>query len=341
MSGLLRTPLPADPTLATWTRARHAHSARRWWALWNQGLPIAELVATGEEDGALTMHFAVDEPPKLADVERGAALLHFTVAHAGARWPPGSVRVAFAERDLALVPSDDANAVAPDDDHALLAAAARALGLESDGGDDAGVALPRPAACAPDRLRAGARRTGLDARVRPPGEPPSSLVHRATRRALVGRARGRAHPPDVGGRSLGAAEGAAPGPSPPPTRVPAGPHHALVPMARRTRRRAVSQGGCPCEPRASRRAPGALPPRLPGDTADEPPASDTQRPSCLPHRPPRRAPCVGPARTSGCRRARTAPPRRVPRRARDRRRERRDPMEGRPEGRVHARRRLG
>jgi AAA domain len=127
MSLLLRTPLPPDPVLATWVRARHAHDARRWWALWNRGAPVAELIATGEEDGALTMRFAQDDPPQLHADVRGAALLHFVLDRVDAGRARGPVRVAWADGELVMVPAGDG--AAPDDDPAVLAATARAVGL--------------------------------------------------------------------------------------------------------------------------------------------------------------------------------------------------------------------
>jgi hypothetical protein len=76
MTWVLRTPLPANATLATWTHAQHAHRAHRYWALWNRGAPLAKRIAIWDEAGALAMRFAVDVPPKLDPLERGAVVLH-------------------------------------------------------------------------------------------------------------------------------------------------------------------------------------------------------------------------------------------------------------------------
>lgn len=122
------SPLPVDAAQAAWARARHAHVARRWWSLWNQGAPAAELVGV-ETRQRLSLRFAVPPAELIADDARTLVLLQFVERVRDVSWPSPQLAVVRSADGLAVVPGDRAEPPATAADLARRAAAA--LGIPS------------------------------------------------------------------------------------------------------------------------------------------------------------------------------------------------------------------
>ncbi len=122
------SPFPVDAALATWARARHAHLARRWWSLWNQGAPVAELVGV-ETRERLSMRFAVSPVAVIADDAKTFALLEFVERIREVSWPSAQLEVVRSADGLAVLPGD--RAARPSTTADLAQKAAAALGIPS------------------------------------------------------------------------------------------------------------------------------------------------------------------------------------------------------------------
>ena len=103
MIATIESAIPPDAVRASWSRARHAHLARRWWSLWNQGAPVAELVGV-ETQARLALRFAVPPVAGIADDASTFALLQFLDRVRDVSWPSARLDVVRSADGLIVLP---------------------------------------------------------------------------------------------------------------------------------------------------------------------------------------------------------------------------------------------
>ena len=132
-------PVVGSGAPSTWSRARAAHVARRWWSLWNQGAPVAELTDVTTAD-LRPMRFAVLPATPIANDARTFVLFEFVDQVREVTWPSAHLVVVRSSDGLAVLPGDNGDLPTSTGDLARQAAAA--LGLPAAHDDHPPLVLP-------------------------------------------------------------------------------------------------------------------------------------------------------------------------------------------------------